>query len=1481
MRQKRHLWLICGIGIVLSLALITTWTPDAAALDLQAVGQIGGPTKGVALQGNYAYVGAGLHLAVIDTSDPLALREVGTTAPFPSFVEGVAVSGTLAYVAAGEAGLRVVNVSDPTHPFEVGAWDSPGYAEGVAVVGSTACLADGPYGLSVLDVSNPALPRQVGSAYDTNYAFGVAVVGSFAYIAGAGAGLLVADLSDPAHPVQKGTLDTPGYAFGVAAAGNTVYVADGWEGLRVVNVADPLHPVQVGSLKTSGWAFGVAVSGSLAYLADSFNGLRVIDVSTPANPVEVGGYGIAGGHAGGVAVAGGIAYVADRNWGLQAIDVSQPAQPAPLGMRSALTDAWDVTVSGNYAYVATLYHGLRIVDISDPAHPVQVGSYDADGQIDGVKVVGSYAYLAVGGGKPGAGLQVVDVSNPSRPGRTGFIEISPALGLSDVRFGIPRDLEVVGNVAYVTNEQGLLLISVSDPTRPAVLGFIMLDSWGPATVGLAVSGTRAFVVKQNRGLAIVDVSNSSTPTLMGTYNLTDTALDADVAGNLAFVVNGSDGFLRIVDVSDPSHPATLGSCGGFANARGVTASGALVYVGDGVDGVKVVDVSDPLNPVLVGTYDTPGYARTVAVAGQYIYVADLAGGLLILKSANTRSAAALPQKNVDRSRIPPANSGSLMPQMINRSDTMTLAIHSNRLERPSSDQEPVVPTRGVQSAGILSGKSAAAGMCIVGSTADSGPGTFRECLNHAMNGDTITFDPSVFPPGNSAWIQLNSGLPPLSQGNVTIDASNAGVIINGNSLPAGTDGIVITSDGNTVKGLQLMLFQGSGLVIRSGAKRNTIGGNRLQGSGPMGEGNLVSGNKWRGVFLSGSGTDDNVIIGNYIGTDTNGKSMMANGDACIAVGDGAQNNRIGGPTAGERNLVSGCGGAQAVHIYGTGTMNNVLIGNYIGMDATGMAFLPCQSGPCRQGAVEIRQGASRNRIGGLGPGERNIISASGREGVSISDYGSMNNMIIGNYIGPDASGTAPLGSAGAGIWIQFGASNNLIQQNVISGNDLAGIFLYSVGCNYNVVVGNLIGTDASGTMAMGNHWYGVLIGGGASFNRIGGTAAGERNVISGNDDWNISLGGEGKAEGNLVIGNYIGTDVSGTKAVSGGIRSNGGGVSISAPAGQTFIGGTTDGEKNVISGNTGDGVRVLFSGPIFILGNYIGTDALGIGALSNQGNGIRTGGAENALIQNNIIAYNSMGISVWGVGGTIRRNSIHDNVDKGISTAVQGPIIATFTSTSISGTACPGCLVDVFSDADGEGQVYEGSAIATASGAFTFNKTSGLRGPNITATATDSSGNSSGFSTPQNINSCSFSITPPTKTFAANGGTGSVSVTTSSMNCNWAATTNSPWIAISSGSDGTGDEAVSYSISANTSTNQRTGTITIAGEMFTIIQGQFPIGDINHDGIVDLMDAALAMQIASGVTPTQPIYQDAAVNGDGNIGLSEFIYILQVMAGVR
>jgi len=647
---------------------------------------------------------------------------------------------------------------------------------------------------------------------------------------------------------------------------------------------------------------------------------------------------------------------------------------------------------------------------------------------------------------------------------------------------------------------------------------------------------------------------------------------------------------------------------------------------------------------------------------------------------------------------------------------------------------------------------------VVTSTADSGPGTLREALERATPGTTITCDPAIFPPDNPATIAVISPLPALAQGQVTIDGSNAGVILDGSELPReeGAYGLLITSSGNVIRGLHILHFPGHGLSIEGSAQNNTIGGDRTVGVGPTGQGNVISANGLNGIGISDvgePGASNSVITGNYIGTDSTGSLAWGNGHHGIWIHRSA-NNTIGGTAPGARNVISG-NELSGVRIEHPESRGNIVIGNYIGTDATGTMALEGNN----QGGVAIDWGASGNLVGGLAEGERNIISGNW-DGVTISGSGTTNNIVIGNYIGTDAVSTAAIGNTVDGVWIGDGAQHNLIggatvgERNVISGNGNNGVVID--GSMNNTIIGNYIGTDVTGTEALGNSNDGVVLAWGARHNLIGGDTAGERNVISGNGWDGVSLrdtmhntvsgnyigtdasgmtaipngnsginlgsstqdnliGGSSPAEGNLisgngkegvaiagsgvmsniVSGNYIGTDATGTEAIGNTV-----GIAIGDGAQNNLVGGETTGDRNVISGNEEDGVSIGGRGTMYntISGNYIGTDASGAKALGNARHGVFApdGGGPNIIGPGNIIAYNGEGgVRAQGpdtLGNTISGNSIYDNEGWGIVNSEGGnselpPPVITYVGTRvIRGTAPPNATVEIFSDEEDEGR---------------------------------------------------------------------------------------------------------------------------------------------------------------------------------------------------
>src|SRR5882724_2492662 len=245
---------------------------------------------------------------------------------------------------------------------------------------------------------------------------------------------------------------------------------------------------------------------------------------------------------------------------------------------------------------------------------------------------------------------------------------------------------------------------------------------------------------------------------------------------------------------------------------------------------------------------------------------------------------------------------------------------------------------------------------------------------------------------------------------------------------------------------------------------------------------------------------------------------------------------------------------------------NVIAGNFIGIDPNGTNQIP-------NGDGILILGCDKNVIGGSQLASRNLISGN-KLGVNIQQTGAYNNLIEGNFIGVNRSGTGGLGNSNEGIFINSvgtASSAGVIggstsgAGNVISGNGGNGIEI-SGSCSGLKIQGSFIGTDVTGKAALGNHNGGIFVSSLASAGAavIGGPTVGSRNIISGNNDFGVMV----IADGIIIQGNYIGTDITGNAAL-GNLKQ---GISSSGGYGQ--IGGSGIGEANVISANGLSGIEI-------------------------------------------------------------------------------------------------------------------------------------------------------------------------------------------------------------------------------------------------------------------------------------------------------------------
>jgi streptogramin lyase len=249
----------------------------------------------------------------------------------PGFANNVKVGGNYAYIAAGSAGLQIVDVSDRLHPRIAASRSLPGNANDVALSGNLVYVAAGTGGLQIVNVSSPLSPTLAGSLNTGGEAWDVVVKGNRAYVANGANGLVIIDVSNPSSPLRLGSLGLPGVSKGldVDVVRQIAVVALGTNGLAVVNVATPSSPGLLATLP-GGDLRDVAVSGSYAFLADFARSFTSVDLANPSSPVLRGSTPFAnGGRLQDVAILGNLAAGADVFFvnGVPIIDVSSPATP--------------------------------------------------------------------------------------------------------------------------------------------------------------------------------------------------------------------------------------------------------------------------------------------------------------------------------------------------------------------------------------------------------------------------------------------------------------------------------------------------------------------------------------------------------------------------------------------------------------------------------------------------------------------------------------------------------------------------------------------------------------------------------------------------------------------------------------------------------------------------------------------------------------------------------------------------------------------------------------------------------------------------------------------------------------------------------------------------------------------------------------------------------------------------------------------------
>jgi hypothetical protein len=600
----------------ISLSLVPVGTP----LLRSTIEISGGDVRAVDLDQRYAYVAAGgADLKIVDIGNPSFPFQVAGLTDSETVLD-VAVFDGLAFLAAGSGGLRILNVENIPNVALVGSLDTPGNAQGLWVTGPHVFIADGEAGLRIVDVRDPASPVAVGQWDTPGDAVSVFCLAGRAYVADGDAGVHVLDVSVPVSPAWVGTYDTAGTACQVEVIGDIAYVADGVNGLLVLDLNNPASPVLLGQYPVEDAALGLRVVGTTVWLAAGTDGLQVLDASDPANPVLVA-TGLLPGEASAIELRGNVACVGCGPAGISLVSLAGVASTFPSintispdqyllpGQSAAIS----VTASGQAPLQYQWYRGTDVVFDGTGV----TGSATATLQLSEVDLGDSSSYSVV----------VRNAWNLSVAASTRVYVVPVGAPVPRARVGLGNDMldvRVAGQRAYaISRQQGLDAFDFSTPSAP-----VLLDS--EPSLGqpqqICLRGHLAWVASGDAGLEIFDLAIATNLVRVAQLPTGGRARGLDVAEGFAYVADQISG-LNVIDVRNPVRPLLLATVPTRAPAVGVLWDAGRVCVAVSGAGLQVFDVTDPLGPREVGWLDTAGEAESVALAGPIAYVADYDGGL--------------------------------------------------------------------------------------------------------------------------------------------------------------------------------------------------------------------------------------------------------------------------------------------------------------------------------------------------------------------------------------------------------------------------------------------------------------------------------------------------------------------------------------------------------------------------------------------------------------------------------------------------------------------------------------------------------------------------------------------------------------------------------------------------------------------------------------------------------------------------------------
>ena len=596
---------------------------DSLNMKLVGMWNFGSP-RAIFSDSSHIYLGSGGSVIIFDASDTSNPQKIGTIS-FPGReVIDIYILDTLMLVADSDKGSRIVNVSDPYSPVEVGLIES-GWAKSIFAKSNLAYVGEyiDSWQLSIYDISDVQNPSLLGACSVTVWIEDVIVDDNYTYMANLIDGLRIFDVADSTNPYEISNYAISGYTVSLDLYCDTLLLVTsqlGASGLWIFNVRDPHNPILVAYDTTISWGGDdVCHFSHYAYVSSVFEGTFISDINDPSNPFVVGIYTPPclvfedrNTNIGSYLYIGECGTLEWLGNALRTIDASDPTNPVSIDYDIIPDKSRDVDIQGDYAYVANFASGMYILDISDSTHPIEISNYNTPGLCNSIEVRDSIVYLA-----DTASILLLNVKDPNNPQKISELPL-----LCD-GFGMALNYPYL----YVTSEwtHHFTIVDVADPQNPFITGFCHLNGF---PTYISYKDTFSFISVSLEGIAVINVADVYNPSIITYLPLPGYARGNANKDNYLYVSTNDTNYICVIDITNPSSPILENTVPTIQHYPfGMDVSDTFLYVAEQIVGIEVFNISSTPSIQSVGyyAYQPLGSPLDVTCADGLAYLVDQNG----------------------------------------------------------------------------------------------------------------------------------------------------------------------------------------------------------------------------------------------------------------------------------------------------------------------------------------------------------------------------------------------------------------------------------------------------------------------------------------------------------------------------------------------------------------------------------------------------------------------------------------------------------------------------------------------------------------------------------------------------------------------------------------------------------------------------------------------------------------------------------------